>query len=102
MINNYLKKGQLHYMCCHKIQNQIGINKVFRYGNFFYYDFLVNDFERNIANKILKTELVKIPGVAQVLSKDEIINRKMLKCARNLQFEEAAILRDQIDRLKGK
>ena len=32
----------------------------------------------------------------------EIINRKMLKCARNLQFEEAAILRDQIDRLKGK
>ena len=32
----------------------------------------------------------------------EILNRKMLKLAMNLQFEEAAILRDEIDKIKGK
>ena len=29
------------------------------------------------------------------------LNRKMLLCAKNLQFEEAAILRDEISKIKG-
>ena len=36
-----------------------------------------------------------------VCDKIKELNRKMLHCAKNLQFEEAAILRDEISKLQG-
>ena len=42
----------------------------------------------------------KLDGIETKVSLDEL-KRKMLKCARNLQFEEAVILRDKIKQIEN-
>ena len=49
---------------------------------------------KNIDNKIESFD------EAEVLDLVERLKRKMKKCAQNFQFEEAALLRDQLDKLK--
>jgi len=55
----------------------------------------------SLSDNIIKIDTSYIDGI-EIADQIETLNRKMLRCAMNLQFEEAAILRDEIDRLKGK
>ncbi len=54
----------------------------------------------SLTNNKLEIDTSYLEGLEK---KDKIdtLNRRMLKCAKNLQFEEAAIIRDEINKIKG-
>ena len=56
-----------------KIDSDYGENKVNRYGYGFYYNDSIQKKERNEISQLLKKEMIKIPGIGMVLTKDEII-----------------------------
>ncbi|MBC8344949.1 MAG: alkaline phosphatase family protein [Candidatus Marinimicrobia bacterium] len=56
-----------------KIELQIGINKVYRNGNSFYYNDSMNQLERELATDILKSSLLKLDGIRSVITKKEIL-----------------------------
>ena len=57
-----------------KIDSDYGENKVNRYGYGFYYDDSIQKKERNKISQLIKKEMIKIPGIGMVLTKDEIIS----------------------------
>ena len=56
-----------------KIDLYVGKNKVYRYGNSFYYDTSMNQLEREAATEILKSNLSKLDGIRSVITKKEIL-----------------------------
>ena len=54
----------------------------------------------SLTNNKLEVDTSYLEGL-ETKDKIDALNKKMLSCAQNLQFEEAAILRDEIEKLKG-
>ncbi|MBT4452631.1 MAG: hypothetical protein HOC49_01130 [Candidatus Marinimicrobia bacterium] len=57
-----------------KIDMQIGKNKVYRDGNYFYYDVSMNLQQYEVATDIIKSNLSKLEGIRSVITKKEILN----------------------------
>jgi len=66
-------RDELYRQAMTEIGNKIGPNKVYRYGNFFYFDKSMGFFERRKATKILKKTLINIPGIASVSTREELL-----------------------------
>lgn len=57
-----------------EIEEQLGVNQVYSYGNAFYFDNDMNEDVRIIATRIIKSHLSKLEGIRSVITKKEIIN----------------------------
>ena len=67
------QRDQFYNNAMIEIAKKIGPSKVYRYGNFFYYDKTMGYFAKRKATKILKKALIKIPGVASVSAREELL-----------------------------
>ncbi len=66
-------RDELYSRTMKEIGQKIGPNKVYRYGNFFYYDKSMGFFAKRKATKILKKNLINIPGIASVSTREELL-----------------------------
>ena len=66
-------RDSLYKDALHQIELKIGSNKVIQYGNMFYFDQKIGYFAKRKASKILKNTLISIPGIAAVLTREEIL-----------------------------
>jgi len=57
-----------------EIEEQLGVNQVYSYGNAFYFDNDMNEDVRIIATRIIKSHLSKLEGIRSVITKKEILN----------------------------
>ena len=68
-----------------QIDEQLGEGNVNYYGKNFYFNKNLNSNKRMIASNLLKTHLIKIPGIESVLSKEEIVNGDNSKISTRLK-----------------
>ena len=80
-----LQRDSLFALAMNEIDLQIGGGKVKRYSNNFYFNKNLSTSERKIARDLLKSYLIKIPGVKAVMSKEEIINGDNSKISTRLK-----------------
>ena len=66
-------RDSLFTLALETIEKEVGPNKVNVYGNSFYYNTNMGFFEKREATKILKSILIKIPGIESVSSKSELL-----------------------------
>ena len=69
-----VQRDSLFSLAMNQIDLQIGAGKVNRYSNNFYFNKNLSSNKRKIATDLLKSYLIKIPGIKAVMSKKEIIN----------------------------
>jgi len=67
-------RDSLYNIALQEIRYKLGSNKVYKYDNSFYFDNSMNEEEKNFATKILKRELIKIPGIDSVATKYDLFN----------------------------
>ena len=80
-----VQRDSLFALAMNEIDLQIGGGKVKRYSNNFYFNKNLSTSERKIARDLLKSYLIKIPGVKAVMSKEEIINGDNSKISTRLK-----------------
>ena len=68
------KRDSIYNVALQKIYSQLGSKKVYKYENSFYFDSSMNVEDKNFATKILKKELIKIPGIDSVATKYDLFN----------------------------
>ena len=69
-------RDSLFTLVLETIDKEVGPNKVNVYGNFFYFNTSMGFFEKRKATKILKSILIKIPGIESISSKSELLKGK--------------------------
>ena len=79
------QKDSLILLAMNQIDEQIGEGKVNRYSNNFYFNKNLSPNKKKIATDLLKSYLIKIPGIKAVLSKEEIINGDNSKLSSRLK-----------------
>ena len=66
-------RDALFTLALETIDKEVGPNKVNFYGNSFYFNTNMGYFEKRKATKILKSILIKIPGIESISSKSELL-----------------------------
>ena len=69
-----IERDSIYNVALQKIRYKIGRNKVYEYGNSFYFDKAMSVEEKNFSTKILKKELIKITGIDSVATKYDLFN----------------------------